>query len=204
MLTDKSSGLPPDDLSVILEISDAAGMDEVEHWLNALDVLILTADAFQPGDRQPLASQPDGRLAVLLLADDAQLAIDLARLPLRSWGILPLTCSTKELILAVRALDEGLLVCAPMLFRSGLAQLIATGRPAPGMVIPEVTEPLTQRETEVLQFLALGLSNKQLAARLNISEHTVKFHGSSIYAKLGVVSRTEAVRVGLQRGIISL
>jgi two-component system, NarL family, response regulator YdfI len=56
----------------------------------------------------------------------------------------------------------------------------------------------------VLQLLALGLSNKQIAARLSISEHTVKFHTSSIYTKLGVAGRTEAVRAGVQRGLISL
>jgi len=55
-----------------------------------------------------------------------------------------------------------------------------------------------------LQLLAHGLANKQIAIRLGISEHTVKFHISSIYAKLGVTNRTEAVRVGVQRGLVFL
>jgi DNA-binding NarL/FixJ family response regulator len=56
----------------------------------------------------------------------------------------------------------------------------------------------------VLQLLAHGLANKQIALALNISEHTVKFHVSSIYNKLGATNRTEAVRAGVQRGLVVL
>jgi len=66
------------------------------------------------------------------------------------------------------------------------------------------TVALTPRETEVLQLLAQGLANKQIALALGISEHTIKFHVSSIYAKLGVGNRTEAVRVGARQGLILL
>jgi len=55
-----------------------------------------------------------------------------------------------------------------------------------------------------LQLLARGLSNKQIALQLGISEHTVKFHVSSIYTRLGVSSRTEAVRLGVQQGLVVL
>jgi DNA-binding NarL/FixJ family response regulator len=65
-------------------------------------------------------------------------------------------------------------------------------------------EPLTARETEVLQLLAQGLANKQIAVALGISEHTVKFHISSIYGKLEVTNRTEAVRAGARRGLVLL
>jgi DNA-binding CsgD family transcriptional regulator len=67
-----------------------------------------------------------------------------------------------------------------------------------------VFEPLTGREQEVLDWLALGLSNRAIAARLGISEHTVKFHVASIYGKLGVSSRAEAVRGAARRGLITL
>jgi DNA-binding CsgD family transcriptional regulator len=56
----------------------------------------------------------------------------------------------------------------------------------------------------VLDWLALGLSNRAIAARLGISEHTVKFHVASIYGKLGVSSRAEAVRGAARRGLITL
>lgn len=64
--------------------------------------------------------------------------------------------------------------------------------------------PLTERELEVLGLLARGLANKQIAVELGISEHTVKFHVSSIYTKLNVTNRTEAVRAGLRGGWIAL
>jgi DNA-binding CsgD family transcriptional regulator len=65
-------------------------------------------------------------------------------------------------------------------------------------------DPLTAREKEVLGLLARGLPNKRVARDLGISEHTVKFHVSSIFAKLGAQSRAEAVSIGARRGLISL
>jgi DNA-binding NarL/FixJ family response regulator len=65
-------------------------------------------------------------------------------------------------------------------------------------------EPLTPRELDVLAALADGLSNKAIAARLGISEETVKFHLSAIFGKLGASNRTDAVRQALRRGIVEL
>jgi DNA-binding CsgD family transcriptional regulator len=65
-------------------------------------------------------------------------------------------------------------------------------------------EPLTDREVQVLGLLAEGLSNKGIAARLGISDQTVKFHVASISGKLGAHNRTEAVRLGVRRGLIAL
>ena len=67
-----------------------------------------------------------------------------------------------------------------------------------------VVEPLTSRELEVLAPLADGLSNKAIAARLGISDETVKFHLSAIFGKLGASNRTDAVRQALRRGIVEL
>ena len=71
-------------------------------------------------------------------------------------------------------------------------------------VEPELYEALTPREREVLEVLAQGLSNRAIASRLAISEHTVKFHVSSIFAKLGAENRTDAVRRGVRLGLIVL
>jgi DNA-binding NarL/FixJ family response regulator len=68
----------------------------------------------------------------------------------------------------------------------------------------EISDPLTNRERQVLQLAAEGLPNKEIAARLQLSEHTVKFHLSSLYSKLGVSSRTEAVRTGTRQGWVIL
>ena len=65
-------------------------------------------------------------------------------------------------------------------------------------------EALTSRETEVLELLAEGLSNKAIAARLGISDQTVKFHVASIGGKLGAANRTDAVRLAVRRGLIAL
>lgn len=65
-------------------------------------------------------------------------------------------------------------------------------------------EPLTEREIEVLELLAEGLSNKGIAARLGISDQTVKFHVSSISGKLGTHTRTETVRRAVRSGLITL
>jgi DNA-binding NarL/FixJ family response regulator len=67
-----------------------------------------------------------------------------------------------------------------------------------------LVEPLTPREAEVLQLLADGLGNKDIAGKLSISEHTIKFHIRSILGKLGAASRTEAVARGLRSGLIEL
>jgi DNA-binding NarL/FixJ family response regulator len=68
----------------------------------------------------------------------------------------------------------------------------------------EIEEPLTPREVEVVELLAEGLSNKAIAARLGISDQTVKFHVASISGKLGAANRTDAVRRAVRRGLISL
>ena len=65
-------------------------------------------------------------------------------------------------------------------------------------------EPLTPREIDVVELLAEGLSNKAIAARLGISDQTVKFHVASICGKLGAANRTDAVRRAVRRGLISL
>jgi len=67
-----------------------------------------------------------------------------------------------------------------------------------------LVEALTPREEEVLGLMAAGLGNKQIAARLDISEHTAKFHVASIMGKLGAGSRTEAVTAGIRRGLIPI
>jgi DNA-binding NarL/FixJ family response regulator len=104
------------------------------------------------------------------------------------------------LLAAVHALGEGLWVGAPGLVKDLLVRpSVRTLSEAEPLI-----EPLTGREIEVLQLISQGLANKQIALELNISEHTVKFHLSSLYAKLGVSSRTEAIRAGTQRGLIIL
>jgi DNA-binding CsgD family transcriptional regulator len=115
------------------------------------------------------------------------------------WGALSMDASAEELHAAVQALNQGMIAASPALLGSLLSQpLLQQGE------IDPLAEHLTGRESEVLQLLARGLANKQIAAALEISEHTVKFHISAIFAKLGAASRTEAVRIGVRRGLVAL
>ncbi len=130
--------------------------------------------------------------ATLLLSDDP-LNVREMRRSFRVWGVLPTDVSSEELIAAVHALSQGLIVgTSTLLFESEADNE------------PLSHGPLTERESEVLGLLAKGLANKQIAVALGISEHTVKFHVSSIYTKLSVTNRTEAVREGLRGGWIAL
>ena len=78
------------------------------------------------------------------------------------------------------------------------------GSPWPPPEDDPMVEPLTPREIQVLELLAEGLSNKGIAARLGISDQTVKFHVASIAGKLDAPSRTAIVRLAVRRGLIAL
>ena len=76
--------------------------------------------------------------------------------------------------------------------------------PQSAILNPQYAEPLTPREVQVLELLAEGLPNKAIAARLGISDQTVKFHVAAISGKLGASNRTDAVRRAVRRGLITL
>jgi DNA-binding NarL/FixJ family response regulator len=138
--------------------------------------------------------------ATLFLTDDIESVRGMLNANMRAWGVLSADAGEDELAAGIVAVAEGLWVGAPGLVE-GLMRL-PKGEESLGE--ESLIEPLTAREMEVLQNMAAGLANKQIALALNISEHTVKFHLSSLYAKLGVSSRTEAVRRGIELGLISL
>ena len=105
----------------------------------------------------------------------------------------------EQLIAALEAAAAGLVVMHPTEVDAIFPVAEPSSRPP-----ADLAEELTPRESEVLQMLASGLANKEIAARLSISDHTVKFHVASILGKLGAGSRTEAVTVGIRRGIVLL
>jgi len=143
-------------------------------------------------------------IALVVLSDNDEGTIPaLYALRLRSWGIVPTDAPTAQVQAAVFAVFQGL-VAVPAA-RSEQLQTRQVAMGMTGVIAPdEQDEALTGREREVLELLSQGLSNKLIARRLQISEHTVKFHVSSVSNKLGAASRTDAVSRGIRRGLITL
>jgi two-component system, NarL family, response regulator YdfI len=141
--------------------------------------------------------------AVVLLVDgiDGVRADDLLRRPVR--GVLPRGARAEEILAATRGAAAGLVVVAPQ-WAAGLLSEASAAAPTAQTAALETESALTPREQEVLRMIADGLANKQIAARLGISDHTVKFHVASIFAKLRVSTRAEAVMLGARRGLIVL
>lgn len=165
-------------LAGLLATSDDFDCLDQASWTEDLggDAELVLGELVQ-GDRLPLFSLP-----VLLLTDRRDIVFE----PGPGRGLLGRQAEDSTVLAALRAVREGLWV---------------TDRPA-GSDLSLGLEALTAREIEVLELLAEGLGNKQLAATLGISENTVKFHLSSIFSKLDVGSRTEAVTAGIRSGYL--
>lgn len=114
-------------------------------------------------------------------------------------GVLPANADGRQLTAAVEAAAAGLIVLP-----GNEVPVQVAARDSQNGDDDALVEPLTPREKDVLRLLASGLANKEIAARLGISDHTVKYHVASILGKLGAASRTEAVSIGMRRGLILL
>ena len=181
---------PPPDV-VLLELGDASGISFAE--LRNLE------EAGTDGDAPAL---------VVLMADLREERITDA-LDFGVRAALPRNSTSGEILAAIEGVAAGLIVIhrdaldALRDVNASTAVTAVTPSPSSEESLRDV-ERLTPREVEVLGMLAEGLGNKEIASCLMISEHTVKFHVSSIFAKLGASSRTEAVTQGIRRGLIML
>lgn len=142
--------------------------------------------------------------SLLVLADDGDVAPLAAVFGAGVRGLLPRDARPHEIVAAVGAAASGLVTITTELFMTlrTAATVAAQTRAARADAAREA--PLTPRELEVLRMIADGLGNKQIAARLAISEHTVKFHVGSVFAKTRASTRAEAVMIGARRGMIVL
>jgi len=145
-----------------------------------------------PEDLIALAAR-EGAPAFVVLAPDLQSswAGDALRSGIRA--VLPGDLGPREILAAVEAAAAGLAVLHPQ----DIPALVAD-RPLPAAQL----QTLTPREVQVLAMLAEGHGNKTIAWKLGISEHTAKFHVASILSKLNAGTRTEAVTLGIRRGLI--
>ena len=171
------------DADVVL-VELAGGDDDTLTMLHALSV-----DTDDDGHAAP---------AVVLLTDDRDPAHAAEALRAGVRSLLARDAGAAEIVAAVSAAAAGLVAIAHEwtdVLRNGLA--VERGARDSG-------EVLTPREVEVLRLIAEGLGNKQIAARLAISEHTVKFHVASVFAKIRASTRAEAVMIGARRGLIVL
>jgi two-component system, NarL family, response regulator YdfI len=187
------------DASPDLEVvGSAPGLD----WLAGTadvpgaDVLLLDLERSADGiaSLRSLGPEPDSPAIVALMGSGMSIS-DTLRQGARA--ILPREAEAEEIIAAVRAAASGLVVLHPTEVAALLPHL-----PSESDASERPIEELTPREIEVLGMLAEGAGNKQIARRLGISEHTVKFHVGSILGKLNAASRTEAVTRGIRQGLI--
>lgn len=165
------------------------------------------------------AIDDDGRVAVLTDPDDDAIGRALARGPVvvlsnrpavaprlarratAAWALLPLDVAPATLDAVVSAVAAGFAVLPAR--QAAAVEGLRRDAPDPAGLEP-LPEPLTPRERDVLQRLAEGLPNRAIAAALGISDHTVKFHLAAIFGKLGAATRTEAVRIGMRKGLVTI
>lgn len=140
-------------------------------------------------------AQPDLRVLVFTAFDTDERIVNAVRAGAQ--GYLLKGAPRDELFNAIRVVSQGGSLLQPVVQSRLLHGLAQEGA-------PELREPLTEREMEILRMLAQGRLNKEMAATLGITERTVKFHVSSILSKLGAGNRTEAVSLAVQRKLIEM
>lgn len=184
-------------------VGRAADLTSLEEHLDALEPDAIIVDATGEHSGAFLDALRDSQLALdaalLVLLDQAPPGWTAEALRAGVRALLPSNVSAEQLAAALHAAAAGLITVHP-------AEL-AAAMPSPSLSAArsrELAEPLTPREREVLQMLASGLLNKQIAFKLSLSEHTVKFHVASILGKLGASTRTEAVSLGIRAGLVLL
>jgi DNA-binding CsgD family transcriptional regulator len=177
--------------------------------------LVPAAEAAVPSDAEDVSASvgfadavPEGRewmqalmpLQGLAVVGAPPQAVDRLRdLALSGWAALPIDVSPTQLRQALEMIDAGFALAPTDWMRTAPVEVV------PRDVDDDLQETtLTQREHDVLDLLAEGLSNQRIADRLGISSHTVKFHIASIYDKLDARTRTQAVRHALDRGLLHL
>jgi DNA-binding NarL/FixJ family response regulator len=175
-------------------VGEASSPADPSSALSEADVVLLADEELL--EEASIAVAEDGNQALVLVSEEEHAVSRLRAMQLRGWGVVPPDAPPEELAAAVVAAGQGLIVLPKTLTERLLQE--------PAQAVGEPFEVLTAREREILDLLAHGLKNAEIAGELHISEHTVKFHVSSLYAKLDVNNRAEAVSRGARYGLISL
>lgn len=188
-------------IRIVGEATD--GLEAME-MVEALRPHVALVDIAMPGanglevTRHVKASRPEVAVLVLTVHDEAPYVV--ALLEAGAAGYLLKDVGGEELVAAIHAVHAGEAVLHPTLTRTVLDQFARGGSPP----APHMSDLLTDRECEVLELAGRGLSNKQIAVRLELSPRTVQTHLGNVFQKLNVASRTEAVIQALQRGWLDI
>jgi two-component system, NarL family, response regulator YdfI len=192
-------------VEIVASIASLPALDSQPDLPDSADLIITTAEPSHfAALLQNLAAADLFRdLPLVLLAEliDPQVTARAIRMGARA--VLPAALPRSQLLAALEAVSRGFVVAMPAEAETIIAAASQSSVSATNGV-DEFLEQLTPREHEVLRMLPLGLANKEIATRLNISEHTVKFHVAAILGKLGAASRTEAVAIGIRHGLVLL
>ena len=177
------------------------GIDALERHLRQFQPDVVVADLEHADSRwishAPGLDEEQPAVNVVALVDAPGMAWVTRALRANVKAILNRDAPPEDILSAIESTYSGLVVLEPDVIDSVLRSVrLTTADP------PALSQALTEREIQVLQLLAEGVGNKVIATRLNISEHTVKFHISSVLSKMGAASRTEAVTQGIRNGLI--
>lgn len=204
-LARRGPGPREDITSLAISASSAAARHKLERLVHSIGARAVAESARHDGllmALDPRSTMLDSRAELSAVAaraltvciffeNDAASVVPVSRLLQAGIAaLLPMEITTREFGAALEAVRSGLQVVHPSFFQK-----------KPRFSVPTYShEELTDREQQVLAMMADGLGNKEIAMRLGISSHTVKFHISSILGKLGAGSRTEAVSIGMRTG----
>ena len=194
------------DGSRFIVVGSASPRATLAEQLEELDPDVVLMELGSPDEPLVLPAERGAPPAIVLLSDGGETGWVNDALRGGAVAILPRDAGAEEIVAAVSSAATGLVTIHPSFLDALITSPVANAE-AVDLTSPRVRDArgaLTPREIEVLRMLAEGLANKQIAARLGISEHTVKFHIASVYSKLGASSRTEAVTQGVRQGLIML
>jgi NarL family two-component system response regulator YdfI len=184
-------------------VGSAANLESFSGQLVDVEPDVVLVEAAADAHEELLNALEDAELAqeypVIVLSEQLKAAWLSKALRAGVRAVLPRDATPEQLRAALEAAAEGLVVVHP-----SELDTVLSATAGPSAPLDDLLEPLTRREREVLQMISAGLGNKEIAGRLSISEHTVKFHVASILGKLGASTRTEAVSIGIRHGLVLL